>query len=91
MIATTLSTTIKSNIMFTSIAGCANDIQSTLYNNYYFQLWYKAVARLFIVGVIPFVVFFVVNLKAPMLDDAFSASKTFRHDKLERMTLSAES
>ena len=31
--------------------------------NYYFYLWYKVVARLFVIAVVPFVVFSVVNFK----------------------------
>jgi hypothetical protein len=34
---------------------------SIIFYNYYYHLWYKAVARLLIVGVIPFVVFIVMN------------------------------
>ena len=36
---------------------------SIIYYSFYYQFWYKAVARLLIVGMIPFVVFIVMNLK----------------------------
>ena len=36
---------------------------SIVFYNYYYHLWYKAVARLLIVAVIPFVVFIVMNFR----------------------------